>query len=48
MTESPISPVVDELWERRSELSPADEDARAQVKAPRTLSVLVPTVSLAS
>ncbi|MEO3793617.1 2,3,4,5-tetrahydropyridine-2,6-dicarboxylate N-succinyltransferase [Nonomuraea sp. B10E15] len=27
-TSSPISPVVDELWERRAELSPADVDAR--------------------
>ena len=33
MTESPISPVVDELWERRAELSPADEDARKTVIA---------------
>ncbi|MET7328735.1 2,3,4,5-tetrahydropyridine-2,6-dicarboxylate N-succinyltransferase [Nonomuraea sp. NPDC005650] len=27
-TSSPISPVVDELWERRAELSPADAEAR--------------------
>ena len=33
MTESPISPVVDELWERRAELSARDEDAREQVVA---------------
>jgi 2,3,4,5-tetrahydropyridine-2-carboxylate N-succinyltransferase len=33
MTDSAISPVVDELWERRGELSPADEDARKQVVA---------------
>ena len=31
MTDSPISPVVDELWERRADLSPADEDARKLV-----------------
>ncbi|MGI8681961.1 MAG: 2,3,4,5-tetrahydropyridine-2,6-dicarboxylate N-succinyltransferase [Mycobacteriales bacterium] len=33
MTErtSPISPLVDELWERRADLSPADEDARKVV-----------------
>ncbi len=31
MTDSPISPVVDELWERRADLSPADEDARTLV-----------------
>ena len=31
MTASPISPVVDELWERRADLTPADEDARKQV-----------------
>jgi 2,3,4,5-tetrahydropyridine-2-carboxylate N-succinyltransferase len=29
--ESPIPPVVDELWERRADLSPADADARKQV-----------------
>lgn len=28
---SPISPLVDELWERRADLSPADEDARKVV-----------------
>ncbi|MEZ0107063.1 2,3,4,5-tetrahydropyridine-2-carboxylate N-succinyltransferase [Catenulispora sp. EB89] len=28
---SPISAVIDELWERRSELSPADSDARKAV-----------------
>ena len=33
MTESRISPVVDELWERRAELSTRDEDAREQVVA---------------
>ena len=33
MTDSPISPVVDELWERRADLTPADEDARKQVVA---------------
>jgi 2,3,4,5-tetrahydropyridine-2-carboxylate N-succinyltransferase len=33
MTDSPIDPGIDELWERRSELSPADEDARATVVA---------------
>jgi len=30
---SPISPLVDELWERRADLSPADEDARKIVLA---------------
>jgi 2,3,4,5-tetrahydropyridine-2-carboxylate N-succinyltransferase len=29
--QSPISPVIDELWERRTELSPADTDARNAV-----------------
>ena len=33
MTESPISPAVDELWERRADLSPRDEDARKLVVA---------------
>ncbi|HVM27413.1 MAG TPA: 2,3,4,5-tetrahydropyridine-2,6-dicarboxylate N-succinyltransferase [Mycobacteriales bacterium] len=33
MTDTAIDPVIDELWERRSELSPADEDAHAQVVA---------------
>jgi 2,3,4,5-tetrahydropyridine-2-carboxylate N-succinyltransferase len=33
MTASSIDPVIDELWERRSELGPADEDARKQVVA---------------
>jgi 2,3,4,5-tetrahydropyridine-2,6-dicarboxylate N-succinyltransferase len=33
MTASPISPVIDELWERRAELSPADAAAREQVVA---------------
>jgi len=28
MTDSPISPVLDELWERRDGLSPDDEDDR--------------------
>jgi 2,3,4,5-tetrahydropyridine-2-carboxylate N-succinyltransferase len=31
MPQSPISPLVDELWERRADLSPADEDARKVV-----------------
>ncbi len=31
MTASPISAGIDELWERRADLSPADEDARKQV-----------------
>jgi 2,3,4,5-tetrahydropyridine-2,6-dicarboxylate N-succinyltransferase len=31
VTESPISPVVDELWERRDGLSPDDADARKLV-----------------
>jgi 2,3,4,5-tetrahydropyridine-2,6-dicarboxylate N-succinyltransferase len=30
---SPIDPAVDELWERRSELSPADAQARKLVVA---------------
>ena len=30
---SPISPVIDELWERRDQLSPSDQDARKQVVA---------------
>jgi 2,3,4,5-tetrahydropyridine-2-carboxylate N-succinyltransferase len=30
---SPIDPVIDELWERRTDLSPADADARAAVVA---------------
>lgn len=30
---SPISPEIDELWERRAELSPADQDARKAVVA---------------
>ena len=30
---SPLSPVVDELWEQRGELSPADSAARAEVVA---------------
>ena len=29
MTESPISPVVDELWERRADLTPDDLEALA-------------------
>jgi len=33
MTESPLPAVLDELWERRGELSPADEDARREVVA---------------
>jgi 2,3,4,5-tetrahydropyridine-2-carboxylate N-succinyltransferase len=33
MTESPISPVVDELWERRADLTPDDLEARKQVVA---------------
>ena len=31
--DSPIAPDIDDLWERRSELSPADEDARKLVVA---------------
>jgi 2,3,4,5-tetrahydropyridine-2-carboxylate N-succinyltransferase len=31
MTASPIHAGIDELWERRAELTPADEDARKQV-----------------
>src|SRR3954464_12600706 len=31
--ESPLDPVLDELWERRTELSPDDEDARKLVIA---------------
>ena len=33
MTESALPPVVDELWERRAELTPADADARELVVA---------------
>ena len=33
MTQSPLDPVLDELWERRADLSPADEDARKIVIA---------------
>ena len=33
MTDSPLSPVVDELWERRADLTPADQDARKLVIA---------------
>ncbi len=33
MTSSPLDPVLDELWERRADLSPADEDARKLVVA---------------
>jgi 2,3,4,5-tetrahydropyridine-2-carboxylate N-succinyltransferase len=33
MTTSPLDPVLDELWERRADLSPADEDARKLVIA---------------
>ena len=33
MTKSPISPVVDELWERRADLAPDDLEARAHVVA---------------
>ncbi|TAL25210.1 MAG: 2,3,4,5-tetrahydropyridine-2,6-dicarboxylate N-succinyltransferase [Frankiales bacterium] len=33
MTQSPLDPVLDELWERRADLSPADEDARKVVVA---------------
>ncbi len=29
--QSPIDPTIDELWERRGDLSPADEDARKLV-----------------
>jgi len=31
MTDSPLSPALDELWERRADLTPDDEDARGQV-----------------
>jgi 2,3,4,5-tetrahydropyridine-2-carboxylate N-succinyltransferase len=31
LSDSPISPLVDELWERRDELGPADTDARKVV-----------------
>lgn len=31
MIDSPLEPVLDELWERRGELSPADADARGAV-----------------
>ena len=33
MTDSPISPVVDELWERRDDLTPEHLDARREVVA---------------
>jgi 2,3,4,5-tetrahydropyridine-2-carboxylate N-succinyltransferase len=33
MSDSPISNAIDELWERRADLTPADEDARKQVIA---------------
>ena len=33
MSASPISPVIDELWERRADLTPEDLDARALVVA---------------
>jgi 2,3,4,5-tetrahydropyridine-2-carboxylate N-succinyltransferase len=33
MTSSPIDPVIDELWERRADLTPDDEDARKLVVA---------------
>ncbi len=33
MSDSPISPVIDELWERRGDLTPEDLDARKQVVA---------------
>ena len=33
MPSSPISPVVDELWERRDDLSPDDREARRAVVA---------------
>jgi 2,3,4,5-tetrahydropyridine-2-carboxylate N-succinyltransferase len=33
MTQSPLDPILDELWERRADLSPADEDARKVVVA---------------
>jgi 2,3,4,5-tetrahydropyridine-2-carboxylate N-succinyltransferase len=33
MTASPLDPALDELWERRADLSPADEDARKLVVA---------------
>ena len=31
MSDSPIPATVDELWERRAELTPDDEDARKAV-----------------
>ena len=30
---SPLAPAIDDLWERRAELSPADSAARAEVVA---------------
>ena len=33
MSDSPLPPVLDELWERRADLRPADEDARKLVVA---------------
>ncbi len=33
MSHSEIAPAIDELWERRADLTPADQDARAQVIA---------------
>jgi 2,3,4,5-tetrahydropyridine-2-carboxylate N-succinyltransferase len=33
MTSSPLDPVLDELWERRADLSPADQDARKLIVA---------------
>ncbi len=33
MSDSPLDPAIDELWERRAELSPDDADARKQVIA---------------
>ncbi len=33
MSSSPIDPVIDELWERRADLTPADLDARKEIIA---------------
>ncbi|MCW2500676.1 MAG: 2,3,4,5-tetrahydropyridine-2,6-dicarboxylate N-succinyltransferase [Frankiales bacterium] len=33
MTDSPISPTIDELWERRADLTPEDLDARKEIVA---------------
>ena len=41
---SPISSAIDELWERRAELSPDDADARSAIVAAVIGSAVVPTV----